>query len=216
MQTERNEIGPGSGRRARPLPLWQSILLLALVAGVYWINRERQPGLDQPPSERPTIGRPPLERPADQRKTRELNAPADRIEISGKPQNGTPRAERRTERPPTGTPQSGKTDVNATVDVPNVVVRDRDGKVAWRGTVDLSKTIARIEAGERLRFSNDGSVFENRERRLPRKISGYYHEYVHPTPGLSGPGPQRVIVGAGGEIYYTADHYRSFTSIRGP
>lgn len=39
---------------------------------------------------------------------------------------------------------------------------------------------------------------------------GYYTEYVHPTPGILGPGPQRIVVGQGGEMYYTADHYKTF------
>jgi filamentous hemagglutinin len=99
--------------------------------------------------------------------------------------------------------------------VENVTVRDRDGDVIWRGTVDLRPTAARIDAGERLeKFSHDGIVFQNRERRLPVKARGYYHEYVHPTPGVSGPGPQRVVAGGQRELYYTADHYETFRQVR--
>ena len=89
-------------------------------------------------------------------------------------------------------------------------IRDQDGQVAFRGTVDVGPTLARISRGERLGFSHDGIVFQNRERRLPRKPAGYYREYVHPTPGLDGPGPQRIIRGQNGETYYTPDHYRTF------
>lgn len=84
------------------------------------------------------------------------------------------------------------------------------GKVFWSGTMDLSATIARIKAGKRHSHRNDGSVFGNRERRLPTKRRGYYREYVHPTEGIRGPGPQRLVVGQGGEWYYTPDHYESF------
>lgn len=44
----------------------------------------------------------------------------------------------------------------------------------------------------------------------------YYHEYVHPTPGLpSGdPGEQRVVIGKGGETYFTDDHYIHFITIK--
>ncbi|UFI47588.1 ribonuclease domain-containing protein [Pseudomonas savastanoi] len=42
------------------------------------------------------------------------------------------------------------------------------------------------------------------------ETAGYYTEYVHPTPGIVGPGPQRIVVGKGGEMYYTADHYKTF------
>lgn len=57
---------------------------------------------------------------------------------------------------------------------------------------------------------NDGSVFQNKEGLLPSQPAGYYREWVHPTPGVNGPGPQRVITGGGGELYYTPDHYRTF------
>ena len=74
--------------------------------------------------------------------------------------------------------------------------------------------MARIEAGEKLsRFGHDGITFENREKRLPHKPKGYYHEYVHPTTGVSGPGPQRVILGEEGEIWFTHDHYRTFKRV---
>ena len=89
-------------------------------------------------------------------------------------------------------------------------IRDQDGEVVFRGDVDVGPTLARIGRNERLEFPNDGTVFQNRERRLPQKSRGYYREYVHPTPSLRGPGPQRVVQGDGGETYYTPDHYRSF------
>jgi guanyl-specific ribonuclease Sa len=95
-------------------------------------------------------------------------------------------------------------------------IRDLDGNVAYEGDIDLTATLARIRAGERLRFRNDGSTFENRERRLPRKPSGHYKEYVHPTEELDGPGPQRVIIGKQGEVYYTADHYQTFLKVESP
>jgi len=95
-------------------------------------------------------------------------------------------------------------------EISGVTVRDQNRKVIFRGTVDVGPTLARIERGEKLRFSHDGSVFENRERRLPTKPSGYYREYVHPTSGQDGPGPQRIVLGKAGESYYTSDHYRTF------
>jgi len=97
----------------------------------------------------------------------------------------------------------------------NVTVRNLDGEVAFRGTVDLTATMQRIDAGQTLRqFRNDGTTFQNRERRLPIKERGYYKEYVHPTPKLGGPGPQRVVTGKQGEAYYTFDHYKTFQKVR--
>jgi filamentous hemagglutinin len=98
--------------------------------------------------------------------------------------------------------------------VHNARVTDEDKRVIYRGDVDLTDTVGRIERGKRLRFSHDGSEFENRERRLPKKPSGYYREYIHPTPGDDGPGGQRVIVGRDGEVFYTPDHYRTFERVR--
>jgi len=98
--------------------------------------------------------------------------------------------------------------------VRNVRVKDEDGEIVYRGDVDLQPTLERIERGQRLRFSHDGIVFENRERRLPAKPTGYYHEFVQPTPGESGPGSQRLVIGSEGEVYYSPDHYRTFRHIR--
>lgn len=95
-------------------------------------------------------------------------------------------------------------------------IRDQDGRVVYRGDVNLEPTLDRIRQGHRLRYTHDGAAFENRERRLPRQPAGYYREYVHPTPRVGGPGPQRVVVGEGGEVFYTPDHYRTFRRIDQP
>lgn len=97
--------------------------------------------------------------------------------------------------------------------IPQVTLKNQDGRVIYQGPIDLQPTIDRIEKGQRADHRNDGTVFQNREGRLPRKPSGYYHEYVVPTPDQRGPGPQRLILGKGGEVFYTADHYRSFRKI---
>lgn len=105
--------------------------------------------------------------------------------------------------------------------IKNVTIKDQDGKVVYRGSIDLQPTLDRIAAGKRLSFRNDGIVFQNREGRLPKKEPSFYHEWVHPTKDVGGPGPQRVVTGQGGEVYYTHDHYRTFQKIavakpRGP
>lgn len=96
----------------------------------------------------------------------------------------------------------------------NMQIRDVDGSIAYRGDVDLGPTIKRIKSGKRDSHANDGSVFGNRERRLPQKERGYYREYVVRTKGIRHAGPQRLIVGKKGEIYYTHDHYKSFQKIQ--
>jgi ribonuclease T1 len=98
--------------------------------------------------------------------------------------------------------------------VPGMKIKDLEGRIVYEGPIDLTDTLERISAGEQLRFRNDGSVFGNRERRLPPRQARYYREWVHPTPELDGPGPQRVVTGEKGEIYYTHDHYRTFKKLK--
>ncbi|MDQ0308181.1 ribonuclease T1 [Kitasatospora herbaricolor] len=74
-------------------------------------------------------------------------------------------------------------------------------------------TLALIAAGGPYPYRSDGVVFENRESRLPRQRAGYYHEYTVVTPGSQDRGTRRVVTGAVGEQYWTADHYASFQEI---
>ncbi len=97
--------------------------------------------------------------------------------------------------------------------VRNVTLRDEDRREIYRGDIDLRPTLERIAADKRLRFSHDGTTFQNREGRLPRKPPGYYREWVVPTPGEGGPGPQRLVTGEDGDVWYTADHYTSFRRV---
>jgi filamentous hemagglutinin len=98
--------------------------------------------------------------------------------------------------------------------VRDVEIRDMDGRIAYRGDIDLAPHLARIERGDSDPHRNDGAVFQNREGRLPKKGRGYYREYVVRTPGIDHAGPQRLVLGDGGEVYYTADHYRTFERIQ--
>jgi hypothetical protein len=89
------------------------------------------------------------------------------------------------------------------------------GRLVHDGPVDIGPTLRRIAAGELLHsFRHDGTVFSNRERALPPRPRGFWREYVHPTPGARGPGPQRVIVGRDGSVFYTPDHYATFYPIK--
>lgn len=74
-------------------------------------------------------------------------------------------------------------------------------------------TIRLIDQGGPFPYRQDGTVFQNRERLLPGRSSGYYREYTVVTPGESDRGARRIIAGAGGELYYTADHYASFKRV---
>ena len=79
-------------------------------------------------------------------------------------------------------------------------------------------TYARILSGGPFRYERDGVVFGNREKLLPGKPRGYYHEYTVRTPGEKTRGGRRLVCGgtktAPDACYYTDDHYRSFRKIR--
>ncbi|MEV3861650.1 ribonuclease [Streptomyces sp. NPDC050095] len=75
-------------------------------------------------------------------------------------------------------------------------------------------TLDLIATGGPYPYSQDGTVFQNREGLLPAKSSGYYHEFTVKTPGSSTRGTRRIITGGTQadhvEDYYTPDHYASF------
>jgi ribonuclease T1 len=75
-------------------------------------------------------------------------------------------------------------------------------------------TIEIIERGGPFPYpKEDGTVFANREHRLPQQKRGYYREYTVPTPGARDRGARRVIRGQGGETWYTRDHYGTFVEL---
>ena len=76
-------------------------------------------------------------------------------------------------------------------------------------------TLSDIEQGGSFAYDRDGSVFQNRERRLPEAAAGYYREYTVPTPGASDRGARRIVTGGTPPevFYYTDDHYRTFHRI---
>lgn len=72
-------------------------------------------------------------------------------------------------------------------------------------------TLVAIRAGGPFDFPrNDGVVYHNLNRVLPRQRDGYYREYTVRTPGASNRGARRLVTGAVGELYYTSDHYQTF------
>lgn len=75
-------------------------------------------------------------------------------------------------------------------------------------------TLRAIKRGGPFAYPRDGVVFNNYEHALPERRRGYYHEYTVKTPGRHNRGARRIISGAGGEYFYTADHYQTFRQIR--
>jgi ribonuclease T1 len=78
---------------------------------------------------------------------------------------------------------------------------------------EARETLALIDRGGPFPFRQDATVFGNAEGILPGRDPGYYREYTVVTPGLDHRGARRLVVGAGGDVYYTADHYESFRQV---
>jgi ribonuclease T1 len=92
------------------------------------------------------------------------------------------------------------------------------------GTVALAqlppeavKTLNLIAAGGPYPYEKDGVVFGNRERLLPPRQRGFYHEYTVPTPRAHNRGARRIVCGGPlrrtDNCYYSDDHYASFNRI---
>ena len=83
---------------------------------------------------------------------------------------------------------------------------------------EAREVYALVGKGGPFPFDRDGVVFGNREKLLPAKPRGYYHEYTVRTPGVKSRGGRRLVCGgkktAPDACYYTDDHYRSFRKIR--
>ena len=78
------------------------------------------------------------------------------------------------------------------------------------------ETLKRIRSGGPFAYSQDGAVFQNRERVLPSHPQGWYHEYTVKKPGESDRGPWRLVTGQDGAVFWTSDHYASFEEVVQP
>jgi len=78
---------------------------------------------------------------------------------------------------------------------------------------EARQTLALIAKGGPYPYDRDGVNFGNFEGLLPKKPGGFYKEYTVPTPGESGRGARRIIVGKDSAKFYTPDHYESFQFI---
>ncbi|MBD3927035.1 ribonuclease [Nocardioides cavernae] len=81
---------------------------------------------------------------------------------------------------------------------------------------EAGRTVELIDAGGPFpEPEHDGGTFGNREELLPDQPMGYYREYTVPTPGVDHRGARRIVAGDDGEeLYWTDDHYSSFSRIR--
>ena len=83
---------------------------------------------------------------------------------------------------------------------------------------EAQRTLALIQQGGPYPHRQDGSVFGNREQRLPQRPRGYYREYTVDTPGAGNRGARRIVTGGNPPTawFYTDDHYETFRSFDVP
>ena len=83
---------------------------------------------------------------------------------------------------------------------------------------EAREVLEHIRAGGPFPYERDGVTFGNRERALPTRKRGFYHEYTVATPGVHTRGARRIVCGGPRTTpevcYYTDDHYASFRRIR--
>ncbi len=216
------------------MPPWLRVVLLIATVTLFWIAvrrpatqtpsqpkappvAESKPAEQQPVEHKPVKvqivdgrGQPIDTLDVEPKKSPRFSPPAPQTETSTKAPPANPPAP----KPKIPRPHSPPPEPAERVVIRDLKLKDQSGRVIYIGDIDLQPTLDRIAAGKRLRFPNDGSVFQNREKRLPKQASGYYREYVVPTPGDDGPGPQRLVIGEKDEIFYTSDHYRTFRRIK--
>lgn len=102
------------------------------------------------------------------------------------------------------------------------IVHARERRAAEISASDLPSqarhTLELIRHNGPFPFDRDGIVFGNRERVLPDRPRGYYHEYTVKFPGVRGRGANRIVCGgdqgAAQDCFYSDDHYRTFRRIR--
>lgn len=84
--------------------------------------------------------------------------------------------------------------------------------------IEAQQMIELIRQGGPFPYEQDGRVFGNFEKVLPKQRRGYYHEFTVKTPGKRHRGARRIVTGGKlpfpAEHYYTDDHYTTFKRIR--
>jgi filamentous hemagglutinin len=79
---------------------------------------------------------------------------------------------------------------------------------------DLDQYVSDLRRNRRRPNVAGGGVFDNHVEDLPVRPNGYYTEYdVTPTVAGMRRDTYRIVLGIGGEVYITGNHYRDFLQI---
>lgn len=88
----------------------------------------------------------------------------------------------------------------------NFITKDEARALGWEGG-----SVESVAEG----CAIGGDVFGNREGLLPAAQGRVYYECDIDTDGRESRGPKRIVFSNDGLIYYTEDHYESFTLMYG-
>ena len=88
----------------------------------------------------------------------------------------------------------------------NFITKDEARDMGWEGG-----SVETYAPG----YAIGGDTFGNREGLLPKEKGRIYYECDIDTNGASGRGAKRIVFSNDGLIYYTDDHYESFTLLYG-
>lgn len=88
----------------------------------------------------------------------------------------------------------------------NYMTKAEANSLGWR-----SGSVERVAPG----YAIGGDYFQNREGLLPKANGRQYYECDIDTDGGRSRGSKRIVFSNDGLVYYTEDHYRSFTLMYG-
>ena len=101
-----------------------------------------------------------------------------------------------------------------------VVTVPPNGKHSKPREVDLTEGLKRIASGRKDKHHNDGTIHSNNDNVLPVKLDEelnlnerYYTEFVVNRPSADDAGAERIVIGADGDVWFTDDHYETFTRV---
>lgn len=91
---------------------------------------------------------------------------------------------------------------------------DAEGTGGSMPAEDLPATalavLSLVEAGGPFSDPRDGRAFIDVNDALPKQAAGYYRQYAVVEPGVDGPTSWYLVVGDGGEVYWSTDDRASF------
>lgn len=226
---------PKQPRRTQSRSLFGSVVTIGLIVVVWWINNRTMPAAPvvAPPA---TVTSAPTVQVIAQQATQLETETTDAV-MTSIPSTATLMPDEATVEtpdeeqpaataPPTDAPTAKPTPVPTATPAPTATPRPQPTPTATpRGPPGMPvlyadelpseawDTLDLIFAGGPFPYRQDDGTFQNREGMLPRKPRDYYREYTVETPGSPDRGARRIVQGAEGELYYTDDHYASFSWI---